>query len=333
MYYNELRNNLEVFKMKAGTQFFNKHCPICDHIFHRDDNVIVCPECDRPHHEKCWHKNHGCGLLDCEGGKVHKKDSPEKPEKDAKKTSVEQDVTMPCPVCEADIESGSIHCPYCESRLKRKAFFKLLQIVLILIIIGAVGAGGWLVIQWAIYQRPPEREPESVQKEEQPTVGIRTPREHTEKLWMEEKYGELRYFLESEELLNTDPDFYYPYLIGVYLLQDNVEDLIDHIDTFREILPSQSFDFFAGLIYAADEQQRQAREYFLNSKFSFHTATDSLADIIKALPEDMSFEYYQEQLYIQGNDTDLFEQLQQAFNSWQWRIEEGYIHGKLIADE
>lgn len=47
--------------------YTGKICPYCKTGFQSDDDVIVCSECDMPHHKECWIENQGCTTFGCLG--------------------------------------------------------------------------------------------------------------------------------------------------------------------------------------------------------------------------------------------------------------------------
>jgi hypothetical protein len=45
--------------------YIGKNCPFCQTPIKPSDNVIVCSECEIPHHRECWNENHGCTTYGC----------------------------------------------------------------------------------------------------------------------------------------------------------------------------------------------------------------------------------------------------------------------------
>ena len=57
-----------------------KTCPFCQTPIKPNDQVIVCRECDMPHHSECWYENEGCTTYGCAGSPVYDLDwEPEEP--------------------------------------------------------------------------------------------------------------------------------------------------------------------------------------------------------------------------------------------------------------
>ena len=47
--------------------YIEKICPYCKAKFTEDDNIVVCSDCDMPHHIDCWRENQGCTTFGCSG--------------------------------------------------------------------------------------------------------------------------------------------------------------------------------------------------------------------------------------------------------------------------
>lgn len=47
--------------------YTGKICPYCKTEFRPGDDIIVCSECDMPHHKDCWIENQGCTTFGCLG--------------------------------------------------------------------------------------------------------------------------------------------------------------------------------------------------------------------------------------------------------------------------
>ena len=47
--------------------YTGKICPYCKTEFKPGDDIIVCSECDMPHHKDCWVENQGCTTFGCLG--------------------------------------------------------------------------------------------------------------------------------------------------------------------------------------------------------------------------------------------------------------------------
>jgi len=47
--------------------YVGKVCPFCKTKFQLGDDIVVCSECDMPHHKECWVENQGCTTFGCLG--------------------------------------------------------------------------------------------------------------------------------------------------------------------------------------------------------------------------------------------------------------------------
>lgn len=47
--------------------YTGKICPYCKTAFKPDDEIVVCSDCDMPHHKDCWIENKGCSTFGCLG--------------------------------------------------------------------------------------------------------------------------------------------------------------------------------------------------------------------------------------------------------------------------
>ena len=48
-------------------EYIGKVCPYCKTEFVEGDNIVVCSQCDMPHHRDCWVENQGCTTFGCQG--------------------------------------------------------------------------------------------------------------------------------------------------------------------------------------------------------------------------------------------------------------------------
>ncbi len=48
-------------------KYIGKVCPYCKSTFKEGDDIVVCSECEMPHHKDCWIDNKGCTTFGCQG--------------------------------------------------------------------------------------------------------------------------------------------------------------------------------------------------------------------------------------------------------------------------
>lgn len=48
-------------------KYVGKVCPYCKSAFKEGDDIVVCSECEMPHHKDCWIDNKGCTTFGCRG--------------------------------------------------------------------------------------------------------------------------------------------------------------------------------------------------------------------------------------------------------------------------
>jgi hypothetical protein len=49
------------------SDYEGKICPFCKTAFKPDDEIVICSECNMPHHRDCWIENQGCTTFGCQG--------------------------------------------------------------------------------------------------------------------------------------------------------------------------------------------------------------------------------------------------------------------------
>ncbi len=48
-------------------KYVGKICPYCKGVFTEEDEIVVCSDCEMPHHKECWISNKGCTTFGCSG--------------------------------------------------------------------------------------------------------------------------------------------------------------------------------------------------------------------------------------------------------------------------
>ncbi len=61
-----LRQTTKTEEIKMNN-YVGKICPFCKTAFNEDDEIVVCSNCDMPHHKDCWIENQGCTTFGCMG--------------------------------------------------------------------------------------------------------------------------------------------------------------------------------------------------------------------------------------------------------------------------
>ena len=101
--------------------YIGKICPYCKCAFEPGDNIVVCSDCDMPHHMDCWVENQGCTTFGCQGTLKNADGSAtsvtQKEMTMDVAPAVQNDVTY-CPKCGAPNSQDSSFCSKCGNRLK-----------------------------------------------------------------------------------------------------------------------------------------------------------------------------------------------------------------------
>ena len=50
-----------------NNKYIGKTCPFCKAPFTENDDIVICSQCDMPHHKDCWVENGGCTTFGCLG--------------------------------------------------------------------------------------------------------------------------------------------------------------------------------------------------------------------------------------------------------------------------
>lgn len=91
-----------------------KLCPYCKSQFLPDDNVVLCSECDMPHHRDCWIENKCCTTFGCTGTIKGLDGATVAPEEINVGTAVpQQNMASFCTKCGAPIAQGNAFCTKC----------------------------------------------------------------------------------------------------------------------------------------------------------------------------------------------------------------------------
>lgn len=86
-------------------KFVGKVCPYCKSEIREDDDVVICSECEMPHHKECWIENKGCTTFGCTGTIM----------------GINSYNVLHCENCGADYIEGEKICHYCGNTLLSEA--------------------------------------------------------------------------------------------------------------------------------------------------------------------------------------------------------------------
>ena len=88
-------------------------CPVCNKIFVKDDDIVVCPICGAPHHRSCYKEIGGCALeaQHAQGKEWRRNPEPEKTSGQSNRAVVQ------CTSCGGVNPPNGIFCQICGSRL------------------------------------------------------------------------------------------------------------------------------------------------------------------------------------------------------------------------
>jgi hypothetical protein len=101
-------------------KYIGKTCPFCKTEFKENDDIVVCSDCDMPHHKDCWIENQGCTTFGCLGS-IKSVDGSETTVT-SKEITFEDDPnvnsnTIYCTQCGSPNNQSSSFCSRCGSRL------------------------------------------------------------------------------------------------------------------------------------------------------------------------------------------------------------------------
>lgn len=100
--------------------YTGKICPYCKTEFRPGDDIIVCSECDMPHHKDCWVENQGCTTFGC-SGTIQNADGGASSVTTNRMTYDEPVSTVFCTKCGSKNDGGAAFCVHCGNRLTTAA--------------------------------------------------------------------------------------------------------------------------------------------------------------------------------------------------------------------
>lgn len=61
------RKNRKNDYIAVPIKYQGKSCPYCQFSLKQDSEVVVCRDCNIPHHKECWDQNGSCTTFGCQG--------------------------------------------------------------------------------------------------------------------------------------------------------------------------------------------------------------------------------------------------------------------------
>lgn len=92
--------------------YFGNKCAVCNNVFKKGDDIVVCPECGTPSHRECYFNNGKCINED-----KHKDGYVYEPTSADNNTSGNQADTITCPKCNTENDKNLFFCTNCKSPL------------------------------------------------------------------------------------------------------------------------------------------------------------------------------------------------------------------------
>lgn len=92
---------------------YGKLCPYCKSEMKQGEDIIICSECNMPHHKECWIENNGCTTFGCLGTI----DTPQISDDNDFDLQPEDFDMIRCSYCGKPITINSERCDFCGNRL------------------------------------------------------------------------------------------------------------------------------------------------------------------------------------------------------------------------
>lgn len=99
--------------------YIGKYCPYCHTAFVAEDDIVVCNDCEMPHHKDCWIANKGCTTFGCQGTVQSVIFDDDTSISSAPKYETRNDLSdqLLCSKCGATIELEQKYCSRCGAQV------------------------------------------------------------------------------------------------------------------------------------------------------------------------------------------------------------------------
>lgn len=94
---------------------YGKLCPYCKTELKQGDDIIVCSECNMPHHKDCWIENKGCTTFGCLGTI----DTPKETSLNDFELTLDDFDMVRCKQCGNLTQKSERYCVYCGNSLEQ----------------------------------------------------------------------------------------------------------------------------------------------------------------------------------------------------------------------
>lgn len=101
-------------------EYLGKTCPFCKSEFIENDDIVICSDCNMPHHKECWAENQGCSTFGCTGTikkAYSSQNSVTTTEKILYSENNASGAKLFCTRCEYENASNSAFCASCGNKL------------------------------------------------------------------------------------------------------------------------------------------------------------------------------------------------------------------------
>ena len=99
-------------------EYIGKICPYCKTAFRAEDDIVLCSQCDMPHHKDCWVENQGCTTFGCLGTIKAADNTATTVTAETLQYEDAADAAVFCTRCGHKNEATSAFCPRCGNPLR-----------------------------------------------------------------------------------------------------------------------------------------------------------------------------------------------------------------------